>query len=58
MGPVGCLVVNRAHSTRIYRTFGPDADASHGDDEFSVLIAKVGDAIGKQQLAGAFAAYF
>src|SRR5882757_3264466 len=55
MDPVGCLVVNRAHSTRIYRTFGPDADASDGDDEFSVLIAKVGDAIGKQQPAGAFA---
>jgi hypothetical protein len=37
--------VNRACSTRFHRAFGLDADASDGDDEFSILIAKVGDAI-------------
>src|SRR5258708_3760839 len=47
--------VNRAQSTWTHRTLGLDADASDGDDEFSILIAKVGDTIGKQQLAGAFA---
>src|ERR1700682_5364368 len=47
--------VNRAHSARIHRTLGLDADTPDGDDEFSILIAKVGDAIGKRQLAGAVA---
>jgi hypothetical protein len=40
--------VNRARSSWIHRTFGLDADASDGDDKVSILIAEVGDAIGKQ----------
>src|SRR5690242_15378010 len=42
-------------SALIDRTFGPDTDATDGDDQFSVPVAKLRDAIGEQQLAGAFA---